>query len=120
MRARKKGKIIIIMKKIKRTNFGFKPVSPFKTYEEEANFWDTHDLTELWDPKSIKFTKGGTLIANVDPKKVKMAASLTIRLQPVTQRNLEAVASQKGLNVSSLARMWLTERLATVKAIYAD
>lgn len=94
-------------------------MKPFKTYEEEANFWDTHNLTELWDPKSISVGKNGTLIAAIDPIKVKKAASLTIRLQTNLQRDLEAVASQKGLNVSTLARMWLTERLATVKATYA-
>lgn len=89
-------------------------MAPFKTYEEEANFWDTHDLTELWDEKSVKRTKSGGIIANIDPKKVRKAASMTIRLQKDTQRKLEAIASQKGLNVSSLARMWLTERLASI------
>ena len=30
-----------------------KPIKPFKTLEEEAHFWDTHDLSPLYkNPKS--------------------------------------------------------------------
>ncbi len=108
-----KGKNIMSMKKIKKGKFKFKPLSPFKTYEEEANFWDTHDTTELIDKSTLRF-KGKTLVADVDPEKVKMAASMTIRLQTRLQRKLESVASQMGLSVSSLARMWLIEKLRTV------
>lgn len=87
---------------------------PFKTYEEEANFWDTHNITELWDPKTVRRTKSGGLIADVDPERVKKAASMTIRLQNGIQRKLESVASRMGLSVSSLARMWLMEKLQTI------
>ena len=120
MPAVKKDRIFTNMKSLKVKNYKYKLMAPFKTYEEEANFWDTHDLTDLWDPKSIKIGKNGTLMAAIDPVKVKKAASLTIRLQTNVQRGLEAAASQKGLNVSTLARMWLTERLATVNATYAN
>lgn len=39
-----------------------KPIKPFKTLEEEAKFWDTHDTSELFKrPKaqlnSLKRTK---------------------------------------------------------------
>ncbi len=93
--------------------FKFKPLAPFKNYEEEANFWDTHDVTDFWDPKTIVRTKNG-LMAAIDPKKVKKVAMMSIRLQPSLQRRLEEVASSKGLNVSTLARMWLMEKAQAV------
>ncbi len=74
----------------------------FKSLEEEAQFWETHDTTEFED----EF---------VEVKKVKVARPLThtlaVRLDAVTIDRLAATARKKGLGPSTLARMWLLERL---------
>lgn len=73
------------------------------SYEEEANWWDTHDWGEFWDE-----------LKDVDiafelhrPKE----ETLVLRLQKSIKAKLAGIAKRKGLSVSSLARMWLLEKL---------
>lgn len=91
-------------KKLKRKIF--KKVPEFKTDLEEAEFWDTHSLTDYYD-----FSKGklGGFILDEDAKK---DMSFTIRLLPDMGKRLKKVANDLGLSASSLARMWLIEKLA--------
>lgn len=97
-------------RKTRKTTFKFKPLPPFKSYEEEANFWDTHSVTDFWDPKTVEWN-GKVLTAAIDPKKVKKEASMTIRLQRDWQRKLESVASRMGMSVSTLARKLILDGL---------
>lgn len=77
----------------------------FKTYEEETHFWDTHDVTDFEDE-----TRDVEII--FDLKKPK-EETLILRLQKELKKKLERIAKSKGLSTSSLARMWLIERLQT-------
>lgn len=75
----------------------------FKSYEEEAEFWDTHDLSDIikyGEPVEIKFTN-----------KPKSEDSITIRVQQDLKESMEKIARDKGLSVSTLARMWFIEKL---------
>ena len=77
------------------------------TYEEEAKWWDTHDWGEFWDELedvNIVF----------DLKKPR-EETLVVRLQKDFKERLERIAQSKGLNISTLARMWLLEKLRTVQ-----
>lgn len=67
----------------------------FNSYEEEANFWDTHDFTDL------------SLLEAHKPKK----ESLILRIQKDMKIKLEKVAKKKGVSVSTLSRIWLAEKL---------
>lgn len=77
------------------------------SYKEEANWWDKHDFTEFWDELA-------DVDIVVDLKKPKEEA-LVVRLQKDFKERLKKIAYQKGLNVSTLARMWLLERLRVTK-----
>lgn len=79
----------------------------FKTYEEEANFWDTHNITDFEDE-----TEDVEIIFDL---KKKRDETLVLRLQKSLKERLENIARNKGLNVSTLARMWLIEKLQTTK-----
>lgn len=73
------------------------------SYEEEANWWDTHDWGEFWDElKDVDIV--------FDLKKPK-TETLILRLQKGMKAKIERVARSKGLNTSTLARMWLLEKL---------
>ncbi|OGE34020.1 hypothetical protein A3C59_00705 [Candidatus Daviesbacteria bacterium RIFCSPHIGHO2_02_FULL_36_13] len=73
------------------------------SYKEEVEWWDKHDFTEFWDElDDVKVI--------VDLEKPK-EETLVLRLQKDTKEKLEKVAKKKGINVSSLARLWLTQRL---------
>lgn len=77
----------------------------FNTYEEEANWFDTHDVSEFWDelePVDIHFQLE-------KPKE----ENIVVRVQKPIKKRLEQIARRKGLNISSLTRMWIMEKLQT-------
>ncbi|OGG11934.1 hypothetical protein A2Z00_03895 [Candidatus Gottesmanbacteria bacterium RBG_13_45_10] len=78
-------------------------IPKFKSYREEAKFWDTHDITDFESE-----TKDVDIIFELDKPRDE---TLILRLQKEVKDRLEKTARLKGLNVSSLARMWLMEKL---------
>jgi len=78
----------------------------FKSVEEEADFWDTHDSTEFEDEfKEVKIRVARPLVH-----------VLAVRLDAKTIDQLATVGRKKGIGPSTLARMWLLERLEREKA----
>jgi len=87
-------------------------VPEFKSIEEEANFWDTHsseDFPDYWEPApEVKFSKNlKSIYQKVIP----------IRLDEQTKKAIEKVAREKGIGISTTARMLIRERLLELKAI---
>lgn len=78
-----------------------KPIKPFKTLEEEANFWDTHDAVEVFG-KDIK----------VGFHRAPKTDTLTIRFESDDIERLREEAIHKGIGPTTLARMWIKERLS--------
>jgi hypothetical protein len=78
-------------------------IPEFASREEEAEFWDTHDFTDYLD--------------ELEPIKVRVAnplsASVQVRFDTETDRELEEHAQEKGVKKSTLVRMvvkeWLRE-----------
>lgn len=76
-------------------------IPEFKSREEEADFWDTHDTADFeaeFRPVDVRFAR-------------KLSAGLTIRLDIQTLSELRRRAHAKGLGPTTLARMWVLERL---------
>lgn len=73
------------------------------SYEEEAKWWDTHDLGNYWDEM-----EDVDIVFDLHKPKEE---TLVLRLQKNLKERLEKVAKSKGLNISSLARIWLTDKL---------
>lgn len=82
-------------------------IPKFKTIEEEAHFWDTHDFTDFESE-----LEDVEIMFELDQPRDE---TLVLRLQKKFKDQLQRVARSKGLNVSTLARMWLTEKLQTAK-----
>ena len=77
----------------------------FRSLAEEAEFWDTHDSTEFEDEfKEVKIRVARPLVH-----------VLAVRLDAKTIDQLAAVGRKKGVGPSTLARMWLLERLEREK-----
>ncbi len=81
-----------------------KPIPPFKTLDEEADFWDTHDLSLLARDPKIPLSK----LPLLEKEKEEV---MTIRLQKSAKKEIERIARIKGVNPSTLSRMWLIEKL---------
>jgi hypothetical protein len=76
-------------------------IPAFHSADEEAGFWDTHDITDFLDESMpAEFTVGQEL-----------AERLTLRLDYADRQALAKYARERGIGPSTLARMWLKERL---------
>ena len=76
-------------------------IPEFKTIAEEAEFWDTHDLTDYWDEfKPVKARFADKLFDRV-----------TIPVDADTLAQLDTLAREEALNATALARRWVLERL---------
>jgi len=77
-------------------------IPAFNDIDEEAAFWDTHDTSEFIgeELRPVEVVIGGDL-----------AERLTLRLDRTDRELLATRARAKGVGPSTLARMWLKERL---------
>ncbi len=78
-----------------------KAIPDFKNREEEAKFFDTHDMADYQDEfKSVKvkFAKN-------------LSEGITIRFDQSTLNKLRKIAHDKGLGPTTLARMWILEQM---------
>jgi predicted DNA binding CopG/RHH family protein len=92
------------MTRIERRKEAIKPIPPFETIEEEAEFWDSHSAVDEIDE--------GTLVGF---RRSRKTGSLTIRFQPEEIQRIREQASQRGIGPTTLARMWILERLSEQK-----
>ena len=86
------------------------PIPEFRSREEEARFWDTHDMADYWDEfqsVKVRFAKN-------------LSEGLHIRLDPETMNQLRSEAAHKGIGPTTLARMWIKERLQGKRADSAE
>ena len=73
----------------------------FSSKEEEAKFWETHDIADFADelkPVKARFAKN-------------LSEGITIRFDQPTLNKLRELAHDKGLGPTTLARMWILENL---------
>ncbi len=86
------------------TKQNFKKIPKFKNYQEEAQFWDTHDISDYWEQgKSVKIKTSFPL-----------STRLELRIDGESAKKLADEARRKGLGPSTLARMWIKERLTNI------
>jgi len=76
-------------------------IPAFQNVEKEAAFWDCHGISDyLAESQPVQLTVGPEL-----------AERLTLRLDAADRAELERRARRLGVGPSTLARMWLKERL---------
>ena len=88
------------MAKIEHQKQAVRPIPPFETIEDEAEFWDTHSAVDQIDK--------GTLVGFHRSRK---SASLTIRFEPEDIQRIREEANQLGIGPTTLARMWVLEHV---------
>ncbi|MDQ3547185.1 MAG: BrnA antitoxin family protein [Chloroflexota bacterium] len=77
------------------------PIPKFASYEEEAEFWDTHDVTDYWDdfePTDLRFSPD-------------LRSELTIPIDSRTLSRLQEAASSRGIAIDTLLQSWIHEHL---------
>jgi CopG antitoxin of type II toxin-antitoxin system len=88
------------MTKVEHRKEAMKPVEPFATVEEEADFWDSHSVVEAIET--------GTLVGFRPAKKTN---TLTVRFEPADLQQIRDEANQLGVGPTTLVRMWVREHL---------
>jgi hypothetical protein len=80
-----------------------KSIPDFKSRQEMAEWFDTHDMTDFdFKPVNVKFEL-----------EKPQEETVVFRLHTGVKRYLERLARSKGLNLSSLLRMWVMEKIQT-------
>jgi len=77
----------------------------FKTIEEEAAFWEAHsplDYPEEFQDVAVKVERP-------------LGHILGVRLEAKTIDKLAAIGRKKGIGPSTLARIWIMERLSEIE-----
>lgn len=87
----------------KKKNRIISKIPEFTSLEEEAKFWDTHSVTNFED----ELEDVDIVVELAKPRE----ETLVLRVQKSTKDALEHVAKKMGITISTLARMWLTEKL---------
>lgn len=89
----------------KTTSKGKSRIPEFSSYEEEAKWWETHNIADYQDEfKTVKarFAKN-------------LSEGLHIRLDPDALAELRNEAKEKGIGPTTLARMWILEQLHSLQ-----
>jgi hypothetical protein len=77
------------------------PILHFATHEEEAAWWEKHDLSDYWHqfkPIDVRVAKN-------------LSQGLMVRLDRDTMTQLRQRAQREGVGPTTLIRMWVKERL---------
>jgi hypothetical protein len=77
----------------------------FKSREEEAQFWESHSLADFADELEPVAVKVDRPLGHI----------LGVRLDAETVDRLARIGRAKGIGPSTLARIWIMERLAEVE-----
>ena len=88
------------MTKVEHREEAVKPIEPFASVEEEAEFWDSHSV--------ISAIKSGSLVGF---RQVKKTSTLTVRFEPSDLEQIREEANQRGVGPTTLVRMWVREHL---------
>jgi hypothetical protein len=84
----------------------------FKSYEEEAEFWDTHSVTEFLDElKPVK------VVYKPEGKKTKKSGRkhdtvIHIKISEKVKQLLDQRAKAQASTISALLRLWVHQKLA--------
>ena len=81
-------------------------IPKFNSYAEEAEWWDTHSVSDYWD----EFTPVKLIY-----KPAKKASTLAVRLDLGLKKQVDALAYSQGLSPSTLVRMWMVEHIRSQK-----
>ena len=78
-----------------------KTIPNFKNREEEAKFFETHDMADYqheFKTVKVKFAKN-------------LSEGITVRFDKPTIEKLREIAHEKGVGPTTLARMWIMDQL---------
>jgi predicted DNA binding CopG/RHH family protein len=88
-----------------------KTVPRFRSEEEEAEFWSTHDTSEIWKKgKPVRPTKmPAAQVKFIHERAEARKAAISIRLDPWQIETAKKIAARKSIGYQTQLRMWIAE-----------
>lgn len=83
-------------------------IPKFKTLEEAAEFWDTHDFEDYVDD-----TEPVTVTVKIPRRK----KTLTIPIERKVYERIEALAAKRGMSPEKMVSAWLKEKTKEEMAV---
>lgn len=83
----------------------------FSSREEEAHFWDTHDLFDLSPIEPDEADPPHTVRRAAADRRRGFTEQLTVRLDRETYEAIQAEARELGIGPTTLVRIWLRDRV---------
>lgn len=83
-----------------------KIIPKFSSLTDEVLFWDKHSLADYWEEFSDV-----DMVVELDKPRTE---TLIVRVQKDMKDKMKKIARSRGLNISTMARMWMIEKLKTV------
>ena len=80
-------------------------IPKFASYEEEAAFWDTHDLGEFWQQ-----TEAAEFEVDIQSEITYYAVA------PTLARRLQTLAQQQGISGETPLNLWVQEKMVEAAA----
>jgi hypothetical protein len=82
-----------------------KEIPEMKSYEEMAEFWDTHSLADYWDQ-----TEAAEFEISADARHRYLVA-----VDPDVLSRVRRIAHLRGLSTESVINLWLEQRLREIE-----
>jgi len=88
----------------------------FVSREEEAEFWDTHSVADIWDQlEEVEFKVGGELKAKGEARRREREQNL-IRLDAKQAEAVKKIARRKKKDYQLLIKHWIDEGIERERA----
>jgi hypothetical protein len=95
-------------------------IPEFRSYEEEANWWDTHDpldyRDEFEEPRLVIPDKSKKVKSIFIGESARLKEILNVRFDEQALADIRDIAQEKGIGPTTLVRMWALEKLREEKA----
>jgi hypothetical protein len=93
-------------------------IPDFRSREEEAEFWDTHEFTDFLDESwPVEIEASQALRDRVEARAREEAeGGLIVPLKPEVRAELSRRADERGVGPAALAQLWIEERLRAERA----
>jgi predicted DNA binding CopG/RHH family protein len=87
------------------------PLPKFRSDEEEAEYFETHSIAEIWDqlPKAKAAKLSAALAKRIREHHARAKAPISLRLEPEQIDAARKIAASKSVGYQTQLRMWIAE-----------
>ncbi len=86
-------------------------IPKFTNNEEAANFFETHDISQVWDQlKPVRpFKLPASQVQAIRERYLRRKAAISLRLEPQQIAQAKRIARRKSIGYQTQLRLWIAE-----------